>query len=59
MKKTYDLSKLPFDKGPKLIIGLIALIFLATVVNASLQTIGAGERGVVFSKFGGVKPIRI
>jgi len=56
MKETFDLTKMPFfDKGPKLIIGVIALVFLVILINTSFQTVGAGERGVVFSKFGGVK----
>lgn len=55
MAETFDLSKMPFDKGPKLIIGLIALVFVAAMVNSAFTTVGAGERGVVFSKFGGVQ----
>jgi len=56
MKETFDLTKMPFfDKGPKLIIGVIALVVLVILINTSFQTVGAGERGVVFSKFGGVK----
>ncbi len=56
MKETDDSSKIPFfEKGPNLIIGLIALVVLVVLINASFGIIGAGERGVVFSKFGGVK----
>ncbi len=56
MKETDDSSKIPFfEKGPNLIIGLIALVVLVVLINASFGIIGAGERGIVFSKFGGVK----
>ncbi|HEX9758193.1 MAG TPA: prohibitin family protein [Nitrospiria bacterium] len=56
MKDTYDLTKIPFlDKGPKLIIGVIVLVFLVATISASFEIVGAGERGVIFSKIGGVK----
>ena len=58
MKETYDLSKIPFlDKGPKAIALVIVLILGVVVVSSSLEVVGAGERGVVFSKFGGVKEL--
>jgi len=58
MKDTIDLTKIPFfDKGPKLIIGVIVLVLLVGIINASFEIVGAGERGVVFSKFGGVKDL--
>ena len=56
MAEQYDLSKIPgFEKGPKMIGGLIAIVALFILANASFTTVGAGERGVVFSKFGGVQ----
>ncbi len=58
MKETYDLSKIPFlDKGPKGIVMIIVLIFGVILVASSFGVVGAGERGVVFSKFGGVKEV--
>lgn len=52
----YELSRfLPGGyKGLKIIIGLIIAVIL---ISASFQVVGAGERGVVFSKFGGVRDI--
>jgi regulator of protease activity HflC (stomatin/prohibitin superfamily) len=41
-------------KGLKIIIGLTIAVFL---ISASFKVVGAGERGVVFSKFGGVRGI--
>ena len=56
MAEQFDLSKIPgLDKGPKLISILIGVVILFILVNSSFKTVGAGERGVVFSKFGGVK----
>ena len=40
----------------KYIVGAIALLVL---VWNSIESIGAGERGVVFSQFGGVKPVTL
>jgi regulator of protease activity HflC (stomatin/prohibitin superfamily) len=56
MKETYDLSKMPFlEKGPKSIAMIIVLILGVVLVASSFGVVGAGERGVVFSKFGGVQ----
>src|SRR3990172_510045 len=57
MKEVYDLSKyLPFGgaKGLKLIVGVVIGVIL---ISSSFKVVGAGERGVVFSKFGGVKNV--
>lgn len=48
----------PASLGPAGPAGLIAIgvaILLFLVYNFAFQTVGAGERGVVFSKFGGVQ----
>ncbi|HEX9758570.1 MAG TPA: prohibitin family protein [Nitrospiria bacterium] len=56
MSEKDDLGKNPFfDKGPNLIIGMVGLIVIYALISSSFEIIGAGERGVVFSKFGGVK----
>jgi regulator of protease activity HflC (stomatin/prohibitin superfamily) len=58
MKETYDLSKVPFlEKGPQSIALIIVLILGVILVASSFKVVGAGERGVVFSKFGGVKKV--
>lgn len=54
----YDLTKSPmFVKGPKIlgyvVVGIIVLIGLFQ----TFATVGAGQRGVVFSRFGGVKDV--
>lgn len=56
MNEQFDLSKVPFlDKGPKAIGIVIAIVLGVISLSQSFVTVGAGERGVVFSKFGGVK----
>lgn len=56
MAEQFDLSKIPgLDKGPKMISILIGVVILFILINSSFKVVGAGERGVVFSKFGGVK----
>lgn len=54
----YDLRQSPlFAKGPKLIGYAVAGIFILIILGSSFRTIGPGERGVVFSQFGGVKDV--
>jgi len=56
MKGTDNSTKVPFfNQGPNLIIGIVGLLVIYVLINASFEIVGAGERGVVFSKFGGVK----
>ncbi|MGH7273924.1 MAG: prohibitin family protein [Nitrospiria bacterium] len=57
MKEVYELSKyLPSGgfKALKIIIGVVIGVIL---ISSSFKVVGAGERGVVFSKFGGVKQL--
>lgn len=56
-KKEFDLqTPLQFLTGKNLrpIIGILIAVIL---ISSSFQVVGAGERGVVFSKFGGVKNV--
>ncbi|MBI5746979.1 MAG: prohibitin family protein [Nitrospirae bacterium] len=54
----YDLTKNPlFAQGPKLVALVIAGIIILIILGSSFRTIGAGERGVVFSQIGGVKDL--
>lgn len=57
MADVYDLKKNPLFSalGPKKVFWLVLGFFIIVVLGSSFQTIGPGERGVVFSKFGGIK----
>ena len=54
----YDVTKSPlFAQGPKLLVYAVAGIIILIIVGSSFRTIGPGERGIVFSQFGGVKDV--
>lgn len=54
----YDLTKSPlFAQGPKLLVYVVAGIIILIIFGSSFRTIGAGERGIVFSQIGGVKDV--
>ncbi|MEE9614364.1 MAG: prohibitin family protein [Thermodesulfobacteriota bacterium] len=56
MGEIYDLKKGPLLAQGSKMLPLVAVIFLLVVLaSASFQTIGPGERGVVFSRFGGIQ----
>lgn len=56
MADVYDLKKNPlFALGPKFALGAAVVFVLLILASASFQTVGAGQRGVVFSRFGGVQ----
>lgn len=56
MAAPYDSTKFPFPGGgARFIVPAIVVFALALLFNASFQTVGAGERGVVFSQLGGVQ----
>lgn len=56
MTDVYDLKKSPlFAKGPKLALGAAVVFILLIVASASFETVGPGQRGVVFSRFGGIQ----
>jgi regulator of protease activity HflC (stomatin/prohibitin superfamily) len=56
MADVYDLKKNPlFAKGPKIAAIIAVIFFLLILASASFQTIGPGHRGVIFSRFGGIK----
>lgn len=54
MKSQPDLSKLPRLIGTVAAIGLVVI-----VLSSSFQVIGAGERGVMFSKLSGVQDVQL
>lgn len=57
MREAFERSaNLPVG-GAKFIGPVVVAIVVLILVAASFTTVGAGERGVVFSKFGGVKDI--
>lgn len=56
MATPYDVTKFPsLGGGSRFIVPAIVVFALVLLLNASFQTVGAGERGVVFSQFGGVR----
>ncbi len=55
MAEVYDLSKKTFLKGPKVVVLVVSLVVLLILVSSSFVTIGPGQRGVVFSRIGGVQ----
>ncbi len=46
-----------FSKLPRRIMTLVVVVLALMLISASFQVIGAGERGVLFSKLSGVKDI--
>ena len=57
MADVTDISKYLETGGPKMIKIIIVLLVLVVVGANSFAVVRAGERGVVFSKFGGVKDV--
>ncbi len=56
MSNVYDFSKQPFfQKGPGFIISVILGLFAIVLITSSFETVGPGEKGVVFSRFGGIQ----
>ena len=55
MKDVPDISKYLQTGGTKSIVTIVVLVLLVIVAFSSFAIVGAGERGVIFSKFGGVK----
>lgn len=54
----YDVTKSPlFAQGPKLLAYAVVGIIILIILGSSFRTIGAGERGIVFSQIGGVKDV--
>ncbi|MEE8575089.1 MAG: prohibitin family protein [Thermodesulfobacteriota bacterium] len=42
-------------KAPKALTAIIIIFFILFALSSAFQTVGPGHRGVVFSKFGGIK----
>ncbi len=57
MEDAFDNLRSFSTRGPKGVLIIIGLILLAVLVFNSFEIIGAGERGVVFSKIGGVEEV--
>ncbi len=57
MGSVYDMKKQEalFEKGPKVIVGIIIGVFVLVLLSASFETVGPGYKGVLFSKFGGIQ----
>ena len=43
------------NKGSKLIVVIVIIIFVMLALSSAFETVGPGHRGVVFSKFGGIQ----
>lgn len=43
------------NKGSKLIVVIVIIIFGMLAISSAFETVGPGHRGVVFSKFGGIQ----
>jgi regulator of protease activity HflC (stomatin/prohibitin superfamily) len=60
MADVFDMKKRPeFAAFPKQIITIAVAIVLFMLLASSFQVVGAGERGVLFSKLSGVKDIQL
>jgi len=57
MSEMDDFSKFIPGGGPKSLIKIVVVIFLIILAFSSFAVVGAGQRGVVFSQFTGVKEI--
>ena len=58
MSDVFDLKKKQLaQKGPFFIGAIAAVVILLLLASSAFETIGPGQRGVVFSRFGGVKDI--
>lgn len=57
MADVNDISKFLETGGPKAFKLIVVVIVLLIVGSSSFAVVGAGERGVVFSKFSGVKDL--
>lgn len=56
MSNVYDFSKQPFfQKGPGFIIAVVIGLLAIVLISSSFQTVGPGEKGVIFSRFGGIQ----
>ncbi len=56
MADVYDTKKNPlFSKGPWLVAVVVVTIVVLFLLSSSFETIGPGQRGVVFSRFGGIQ----
>src|SRR3569832_877914 len=60
MADVYEM-KVPkgFSNLPRLIGAGLFVLFLLIILFSSFQVVGAGERGVVFSKFSGIKDVQL
>jgi regulator of protease activity HflC (stomatin/prohibitin superfamily) len=60
MADVFDMKKRPdLSAFPRRIITIVVLITLVMVLASSFQLVGAGERGVLFSKLSGVKDVNL
>ena len=58
MSDIFDLKKKQLaQKGPFFIGAIAAVVILLLLASSAFETIGPGQRGVVFSRFGGVKDL--
>lgn len=56
MSNVYDFSKQPFfQKGPAFISSVVIGILAIVLISSSFETVGPGQKGVVFSRFGGIQ----
>lgn len=56
MSDVFDMKKKEmFLKGPKVVIIVAVVIFILVLLSASFETVGPGQRGVVFSRLGGIQ----
>ena len=60
MAEVFDIKmRQDFSKLPRLIMTIVAVGLVLIVVSSSFQVVGAGERGVLFSKLSGVKDVNL
>ncbi len=45
------------NKGSKFVVVIVVALFILVLLSSAFETVGAGYRGVMFSKFGGIKDV--
>ena len=55
MAEVYEIRKGSLPRGPRIAVIVAAAVAVLVLVSESFETIGPGQKGVVFSRFGGVQ----